>query len=117
MTVSQFIYKYLNDIAKTYPNNAPDAKELPIIVYSIDSTETNKTISGKIAYSENFVTITVYSDEYNKAQALAVQVIDTLSCSKELNIMGATFTSKSNDYDNEPVDRYSVALEFSIFER
>lgn len=117
MTVQSFINKYLEPIAKTYPNNAPEAKELPIIVYTIDSVEPIKAITGRIVYKENFVTITAYSDEYDKSQALAVQIIDALSCSKELNIMGATFTSKSDGYDNEPVDRHNVALEFSIFER
>ena len=117
MTVPDFINKYLEPIAKTYPNNAPDAKELPIIVYTIDSVEPVKVTTGRIAYKENFVSITVYSDEYDKVQALATQIIDTLSCSKELNIMGATFTSRSDGYDNEPVDRHNVALEFSIYER
>jgi len=117
MTVSEYLFKTLKPIAKTYPLNAPLGAKLPFITYSIDSVETTKAISGRIAYSENFITVTVYSDEYDKAETLAKEVIDILGCSVELNIMGATFTSKTNEYISEPVDSYSVALDYSIFER
>lgn len=117
MSVSDFIYGKLKTIAKTYPNNVPLETKAPYIVYNIDSVENTKAISGIVLASENFTTITVYAGKYDDAQALATQVINALSCSKELNIMGATFTSKSNGYDEQPIDLHNVALEFSIYER
>jgi len=116
MTPSEFLYKRLNPIAKTFPLNAPEAQKDNYIVYSIDSVEQTLTTSG-VGYSENFVTITAYGDEYDSTNSIASEIIAVLGCSAELNIMGATFSNKTIDYVNEPVDKHSVALEFSIFER
>ena len=117
MNVSDFLFKHLNPIAKTVPLSATKKPELPFITYSIDSVENTKVTSGKIAYKENFVTITVYADEYDNSDTLATQVIDTLDCLKELNIMGTTFTSKTYERIDEPVDSYGVVLDYSIYER
>jgi len=117
MTVSEFIYKQLNGIAPTFPLSTKHDTKTPYIIYSIDSIETTKVISGRVAYKENFVTITVYEKEYDDANALSTEVIDALNGSKELNIMGTTFTSKTTERLDEPVDLYSVALDYSIYER
>ena len=116
MTVSEFLFKHLSKVAKTVPLNAPIETPLPFITYSVDSQEVNKTVT-QVAYIENFVTVTVYADEYDKAESLATDVQMALSCVAEQNIMGATYSGKSNSYDSEPVDTYSVALEYSIYER
>ncbi len=117
ISVADFLFKHLSPIAKTFPLNSKDVVKLPYITYSIDSVEAIKVTSGKVAYKENFVTITVYADEYDKSDDLATQVIDTLDCLKELNIMGTSFTSKTNERIAEPVDSFSVVLDYSIYER
>ena len=117
MTPSEFLHSKLKGIAPTFPLSAKNDAKAPYIIYSIDSIENTKTISGRIAYKENFVTITVYSDEYDKANTLATEVVDALNGSKELNIMGTSFTSKAIERLDEPVDLYSVVLDYSIYER
>ena len=117
MTVSEFIHKNLNTIAPTYPLSTKQDMKTPYIIYSIDSIETNKAISGKVVYKENFVTITVYEKEYDEANALSTQVVDALNGLKEQNIMGTSYTSKAIERLDEPVDLYSVALDYSIYER
>ena len=117
MSVSTYLFGKLSAIADTYPLSAPIETKVPFITYSIDSTEVTKALSGRVAYTESFVTITVYEDEYDKSETLALQVKGVLGCSEELNILGATLNGKSNERIDEPVDRYSVALDYSIFER
>jgi len=116
MTVSEFLYKHLNTVENTVPLNAPIETPTPFITYSIDSQEVTKSISG-LAYTENFVTVTVYADEYDVSEEISQRVQIALGCIAEQNIMGATFQGKSNSNDSEPVDRYSVALEYSVYER
>ena len=118
MSLSDFIYAQLKDVAKTVPIAAPLETELPLITYSLDGQEIEKTInSGGVA--QNFVTITVYETEYDKANALAEQVKSVLGCATETehDIIGVTYTSSSNGYNSEPVKRYFVTLEYNIYER
>lgn len=116
MSVSTYLNGKLKGIANTVPITAPIETKVPFITYTIDSQEVNKAISGRITHTENFVTVTVFSDEYDKADALALQVQDAFSCSTEQNIIGATYSGQSKAFDGEPVERFSVALEFSIYE-
>ena len=117
MTVSDFINSKLKDLATTFPVKAPSVQKDNYIVYSIDSIEPVTVASGRVAYRENFVTITVYGKSYNNINALSEQIISALDCSEELNIMGTTLSNKTIDFVEEPVDLHSVALEFSIYER
>ncbi len=116
MTVQDFIYKQLKDIATTTPAPAPLETAIPFIIYSLDGQETSPTMSSN-GYTQNFVTIAVYSDEYDKASALALLIKDAMVCKKEDTIMGVTYTSRSTGFDTEPVSRYFVSLEFNIYTR
>jgi len=116
MSVPSYLNSKLKDIANTYPSIAPVGTKVPFIIYTVDSQEVNKTISGRITHIENFVTVTVFSDEYDKADALALKVEEALECSREQNIMGVTYNGQSKEFDGEPIGSYSVALEFSVYE-
>ncbi len=116
MNLSEFIHSKLKDIANTYPITAPMKSELPFITYGMDGQQQTTVISGD-SVSQNFVTITVYAEEYDEADALSKQIRDVMLCMTEQNIIGVTFASMSNGFDGEPVDRYNVTLEFNIYER
>lgn len=118
MTLSDFLYLYLSPICKTVPVVAPIETPLPIIVYTIEGQELQKAMSGG-GVAQNFVNITIYSDEYDKANDLAIQIKEALECdlTSVENIIGASYQSSSNGYNQEPVKRYFVALEYIIFER
>ena len=118
MSLSDFIYAKLKDVAKTVPIAAPIETELPLITYSLDGQEIEKTTNGG-GVAQNFVTITVYDTEYDKVNILADQIRSVLGCvmETEQNIIGVNYTSSSNGYDSEPVKRYFVTLEYNIYER
>lgn len=118
MNLSNFLYKHLSPIAKTVPVVAPIDTGLPLIAYNIDGQELQRTMNGG-GVAQNFVTITVYEDEYDKANDLARQIIDALRCdlTQEQDILGASYQSSSTGYEAEPIKRYNVTLEYNIFER
>lgn len=118
MTLSEYIYKHLSGIAKTVPVVAPIETDLPLITYLLDGQESTRTLNSG-GYLQNFVTITAYETEYDKANTLAQNIKDVLNCDLEAeqDIIGVTYTSATNGYENEPVKRYFVTLEFNIFER
>lgn len=116
ITVQEFIYKHLKDIATTTPAPAPLETALDFITYSLDGEEVTRTMNGN-GYTQNFVTINAYSDEYDNASLLAMGIVEALECKKEDTIIGVTYTSKSTGYDAEPVARYFVSLEFNIYTR
>lgn len=115
MNVSEFLYKHLSPVGKTTPAPAPLETNTPFITYSIDGQENTSTLKGS-GYAQNFVSVTVYESEYDKADTLAQLAKEALLCVKDDGIIGVTFTSKSHGYDAEPVARYYVTLEFNIYE-
>ena len=117
MTLSDFVYKHLKDIATTAPAPAPMETDLPFITYTFDGEEQTKNIGGG-GVAQHFVSIECFEAEYDKAQALAKQIKGALTCVQgEENIIGVTYASSTNGYESEPVKRYFVTLEFNIFER
>jgi len=114
MNISNYLHDTLKDIAPTYPLNAPLDTDMPFITYTLDSSEDIKSISRVVAV-QNFVTIEAFESEYDDAQALLIDIVDALSCNKDSSIIGATLQSTSSSYDSEPIDKYSVSLEYSIY--
>lgn len=115
MRISDYLFKHLSTLAKTSPLNVPMGTKLPFITYEISGRDETKTSSG--GYIENFVTVTAFEGEYDKAELLGEKIKSTLECVEDENIIGTTFTSRSNEYTGEPVDTYSTIIEITIFER
>ncbi len=119
MSIGKFIYDSLNGIAETYPAPAPAETALPFITYGIDGQEVIGIMGSGSDIIKNFVTITVYDDEYDKVATLYESIKVALNCSVDevQGIMGVNYASMSTGFDGEPLDRHSVTLEISIYER
>lgn len=114
--VSSFLYSKLKEIKKTYPIVAPIDVKLPFITYIIDDQEINKTTANK-GYTQNFVTITAYAENYDLAQEIADKIAIALDCNADGNIIGVSYNGSSASYEEQPLDRYYFTMQFSIYER
>lgn len=59
---------------KVFPNQAPENAELPFLVYSVQDSEPQRTLSGTGSLTKHTVTVEAWADTLNECNSLLAQV-------------------------------------------